>query len=101
MKECPRCNDIKPLEDYFDEKLITGYGRFCNDCKGTSNKAKSKAKEQSLAQAQERMRAMVGVEPKNCPSCNSAMILRIRKRDGNKFFGCSRFPRCKGTRQLG
>jgi len=31
-----------------------------------------------------------------CPRCSSTMILR-NGRNGN-FYGCSRFPRCRGTR---
>jgi hypothetical protein len=31
-----------------------------------------------------------------CPRCGSQMVLRIGKR--GQFFGCSRFPYCRGTR---
>jgi restriction system protein len=40
------------------------------------------------------------VQP-NCPKCNSAMVLRTAKtgsRAGESFWGCSRFPECRGTR---
>ena len=36
-----------------------------------------------------------------CPSCGSTMQLRTAKRGrrpGSSFWGCSRYPRCKGTR---
>lgn len=36
-----------------------------------------------------------------CPQCNSSMVRRVARRgrnSGNSFWGCSRFPRCKGTR---
>jgi DNA-binding helix-hairpin-helix protein with protein kinase domain len=36
-----------------------------------------------------------------CPSCGSAMIRRTAKRGyraGNQFWGCSRYPNCRGTR---
>jgi hypothetical protein len=36
-----------------------------------------------------------------CPVCASAMVLRGAKRGsnaGNSFWGCSQFPRCKGSR---
>ena len=39
----------------------------------------------------------------DCPNCNSRMIQRLAKRGinkGNYFWGCSRFPKCKGTRPL-
>lgn len=31
-----------------------------------------------------------------CPRCNSQMVLRNGRR--GEFYGCSRFPRCRGTR---
>lgn len=37
----------------------------------------------------------------NCPRCGSRMILRTAYRGanaGSRFWGCPRFPRCKGTR---
>lgn len=33
-----------------------------------------------------------------CPKCNSRMVERNRKKDGEPFWGCSVFPQCKGTR---
>lgn len=36
-----------------------------------------------------------------CPQCGSTMVRRIAKRGRNRggsFWGCSRFPRCRGTR---
>lgn len=32
-----------------------------------------------------------------CPTCNSKMISRKNK-EGSRFWGCSNFPNCKGTR---
>jgi len=37
-------------------------------------------------------------EKVRCTSCNSAMILR-KGRYGS-FYGCSRYPRCGGTRKV-
>jgi len=33
-----------------------------------------------------------------CPRCNSEMVLRYGRR--GKFYGCSRFPNCRGTRNF-
>tara|TARA_R110001583_G_scaffold124563_1_gene275958 strand:- start:133 stop:582 length:450 start_codon:yes stop_codon:yes gene_type:complete len=36
-----------------------------------------------------------------CPTCNSGMIKRLAKRGanaGNSFWGCSRYPACRGIR---
>lgn len=38
-----------------------------------------------------------------CPKCGSALITRTAKKGrsvGSKFLGCSRYPRCKFTRQM-
>jgi ssDNA-binding Zn-finger/Zn-ribbon topoisomerase 1 len=36
----------------------------------------------------------------NCPKCNSEMIKRVAKkgaRQGQTFFGCRQFPKCRGV----
>lgn len=38
-----------------------------------------------------------------CPTCQSPMVKRVARKGANKgqaFLGCSRFPACRGTRQL-
>jgi hypothetical protein len=37
-------------------------------------------------------------EEYKCPDCGSAMIQRKNKQSGNIFYGCKKFPECKGTR---
>jgi restriction system protein len=40
---------------------------------------------------------------KTCPQCGAAMVLRTAKHGssaGQQFWGCSRFPQCKGTESL-
>jgi DNA topoisomerase I len=34
-----------------------------------------------------------------CPECGSPMRLQLNRRRGNYFLGCSKYPKCKGTRQ--
>ncbi len=37
---------------------------------------------------------------KKCPKCHSDLVSRVAKRGpnaGNKFFGCSSFPKCRYT----
>jgi restriction system protein len=39
--------------------------------------------------------------PPKCPACGSSMVLRTVKEGrnaGSRFWGCPRFPRCRGTR---
>jgi len=88
MKECPKCKEVKSLNDFKDKSLVTGYGRFCNNCKGVFPikvyKDKKTVIQQDIKSGQ------------ICPSCGSSMISRSGRY--GKFYGCSRFPYCRGTR---
>ena len=35
-----------------------------------------------------------------CPRCVTAMVRRRRRTDGTEFWGCPRYPACRGTREL-
>lgn len=35
-----------------------------------------------------------------CPKCGSAMKKRKRRSDGNEFWGCVQYPKCKGVRNV-
>lgn len=35
-----------------------------------------------------------------CPRCSAKMVERANKKTGENFLGCSRYPKCKGTRML-
>jgi ssDNA-binding Zn-finger/Zn-ribbon topoisomerase 1 len=83
-KECPKCKEIHPIADFEDRSLISGIGRFCNNCKSKHVHATYPHSE-AISTNQ------------NCPLCGSKMILRSGKY--GKFYGCSRFPYCRGTRK--
>jgi len=39
----------------------------------------------------------------HCPTCRSPMLRRVAKRGvnaGSEFWGCSKYPLCKGTREI-
>lgn len=36
-----------------------------------------------------------------CPRCGSFMVKRYRKKDGDPFWSCSHFPKCKGIAEWG
>lgn len=39
----------------------------------------------------------------SCPTCGNSMVMRTARRGktaGSRFWGCSRFPKCRGTRQI-
>lgn len=35
----------------------------------------------------------------SCPRCGAALIARTNRQTGQSFYGCSRYPKCRGTRQ--
>lgn len=58
----------------------------------TSKLASGLGRENSLGTSQ---------QPPSCPVCSSEMVLREAKKGANAgktFWGCSGYPRCKGTR---
>ncbi|MDE2861275.1 MAG: topoisomerase DNA-binding C4 zinc finger domain-containing protein [Chloroflexota bacterium] len=36
----------------------------------------------------------------SCPSCEVSMVRRTNRRTGGDFWGCQRFPACRGTRDI-
>lgn len=88
MKECPKCKEIRNVEDFKDSSLITEYGRFCKFCKEDVSTRKFERKVNTVSRISTN---------KICPSCGSKMILRIGRY--SKFYGCSKFPYCRGTRR--
>ena len=90
MKECPKCHQARSSDDFIDKSLITGYGRFCKFCKG--NIIYSELRDSVSTSTNEESVGNINL----CPKCNSRMILRNGRY--GKFYGCSRFPYCRGTR---
>lgn len=82
-KECPKCHEIRDLTDFKDGTLISGYGRFCKSCKNLSKNNNGIKSQQVLSD-------------KDCPRCGSKMVLRKGTR--GQFYGCSKFPYCRGTK---
>lgn len=68
------------------------------------NKRLSKTIKTHFAHAQNVKNIVKEKNNKNfCPKCGSELVLRIAKKGinkGNKFYGCSSFPRCKHTSQI-
>jgi hypothetical protein len=92
MKECPKCKNLRRIEEFKDSYLTSGFGRFCQQCKsmkGGTRRTRATATKKPLTTQQ---------GPNPCPKCGAKMMLR-RGRYG-QFYGCSKYPYCKGTRQL-
>ena len=39
----------------------------------------------------------MSLENVKCPSCGGPMVSRANKRTGQRFWGCQKYPDCKGT----
>lgn len=85
LRECPKCKQLRKPEEFNDNQLITGKGRFCCYCKNNSEVYSNPTNGTKNMYAD-----------KWCPICGSAMILR--KGRYGKFYGCMKYPYCKGTR---
>lgn len=40
----------------------------------------------------------MALDENRCPACGARMVARTNRKDQSKFWGCSNYPRCKGTR---
>jgi len=90
-KICPWCEKIREQEEFKDSSLITGYGHKCIYCKGV----KGKGIVQNYSDSNKKPKASGYVTPV-CPKCGSNM--KIKNGRYGAFYGCSRYPDCKETR---
>lgn len=88
IKQCLKCGKHKELKEFYDELLKSGTGRLCKSCKQRTPNNRVQVK----------LVPNIATEKGTlCPVCNSVMILRNGKY--GIFYGCSRYPYCKGTRK--
>lgn len=81
LKECPKCKQLREFDDFKDSSLSRGVGRICKHCKSSSGSTSSSRSSASSS----------------CPKCGAKMMRRSGKY--GSFYGCSRYPYCKGTRK--
>ena len=64
---------------------------------------RSQAAQQAASTAPVIVKEPVTAEP-SCPQCGSSMVKRTARKGGNaggEFWGCSKFPTCRGVRPIG
>ena len=88
-KECLKCGKFFPISDFEDSSLASGIGRNCKLCKKSKPKRRRERKVATSSKKEAKTE-------ESCPSCGSAM--RLRSGRYGRFWGCSRYPRCEGTR---
>lgn len=86
IRACKKCGEYKDISEFRDDNLVTKYGIYCVACKT------------HVAQPREIEVGPTNIQISNltCPKCKAKMILRSGKY--GKFYGCSKFPYCRGTR---
>ena len=94
IRQCPKCEEIRNIEDFRDPTLLSDYGRICNQCK---EKKRTESRPTTRVAVKQRSTSATYVANRTlCPRCNSRMVLRSGRH--GRFWGCSRYPYCKGTR---
>tara|TARA_Y100000034_G_C6904635_1_gene419398 strand:+ start:1711 stop:3687 length:1977 start_codon:yes stop_codon:yes gene_type:complete len=90
--DCPQCKKGKLMSKY------SNFGPFfvCERAKDEDDPCDFKANQGDDGKPEKKKEKVYGPDP--CPDCKEKMIQR-ESRYG-KFFGCSKFPKCKGMRDL-
>jgi superfamily I DNA and/or RNA helicase len=84
LKECPKCKELRDVDDFKDASLSRGVGRICKHCKSSSGTTRSSRSSSAATSGT------------NCPKCGSRMVRRSSRY--GSFYGCSKYPYCKGKR---
>lgn len=92
-RKCEKCGILQDKKEFYDKSLVSNYGRICNACKI----AKQKRTSGSTWSIESEEQSYFENKPK-CPHCSSTMVKRKGKKGA--FWGCSRFPKCRGTRDI-
>lgn len=71
------------------ESRVKRYDYICSSCKG---KKKTKTKKNTLTKSPQ--------TTPDCPKCGSKLVKRYSKRYSKYFWGCSKFPACRGARNI-
>ncbi|MDY6835262.1 MAG: AAA domain-containing protein [Chloroflexota bacterium] len=98
IRQCPKCKEIRNLDDFRDRELTSGWGKICNQCKAkkrSENKVSTRPRSATVSNVKVTTHS---ASHAICPKCGSYMVLR-EGRYGT-FWSCSRFPYCRGTRRF-
>lgn len=85
LKECPKCKELRDVDNFKDASLSRGVGRICKHCKSSNGTTRSSRSSSSVTSGT------------NCPKCGSRMVRRSSRY--GSFYGCSKYPYCKGIRR--
>ena len=86
---------------YLDGKfrLIKKFRRIHRTAPKGNQEARVSAFLERFKQALRDAYAIAGKTP-TCPDCSSPMAARENKQSGSEFYGCMKYPECRGTRPM-
>lgn len=96
--------DTSELLDYICSKQLTHFSdsqlrifreRLSSNALETNSETNRAHVNYLIAKADERQN-----DKTKCPRCTATMVERSNRKSGEKFLGCSRYPKCKGTRKI-
>jgi DNA helicase-2/ATP-dependent DNA helicase PcrA len=93
---CKTCGKIEKV--FITKKEGPNKGRFFKKCNDGHNFQWLDEYEQTGDEmVKPAAQPVVNGDFPRCPQCCGEMVLRSRKSDGEKFYGCKAFPNCRGT----
>ncbi len=87
------------------KKLVAEKGEVYSSDKVTSIATAIQAyKDKPAATAKQHVEAIKAtqqaIKEGICPRCGGKLVLRTSKKDGNQFYGCENFPKCRFTKRV-
>ena len=92
-------------EHLLTDVQINAYAKKLSNQALENTKAVRKGHVQNLenrAEAKKRLpvkKPAAGADQTTCPRCDTKMVKRTNRKTGDAFWGCTDFPKCKGTRK--
>ena len=90
--------DLKHLLDDFEEDVLSDEDvkRYCSEIQKLLDNPVATAKEhvQEIRKTQQKIKEGI------CPRCGGQLVLRTSKQNGQPFYGCSNYPKCKFTKKV-
>ena len=93
-KTCRVCNTELIIDQNWTQSRKERSDYICRSCRSLNKR--NKTKKDNLTTPAKTMR----IQNMNCPICDSNLVLRTNRKTGHQFYGCSRYPSCRGTRKL-
>lgn len=94
-----RPDEVATFINYLEEFILAVIqNQFDSSIEAASHLNRKRAALESYLCEQSGISDQTEPEAYKCPDCGSDMKERRNRESGNKFYGCIKFPNCRGTR---